>query len=196
MIKSIVIVTLLVLFCSISAFATDTENPENALLNLSATIQGESNIKITDATLSTLTSDQFDAAASYAQYTILGSTKTGPIAYVHVKTNKHTNFSITMTATALTSANNSSKIDYTAYLDEDDNNVTYTTNASSNTNNVLTDGHGNGNAYGIANGNGWAWGNALQIFSYPVAVDLDDASYEAALEDTYTGTVTFNYSVS
>lgn len=196
--KFLSIATLMAILFSPSLFAIANTGSSDVGLILSATIQGESKIKITDGTHSSLTSSEFDAATTSTQHTLVGSGKTGAIAYVHVKTNKHSDFSITMTATPLTSVNNSVKIDYTVYLDEGKNDVTFTTNAASNTNNVLIDGHGNGNAYGIVNGNGnaWAWGNAQKIFSYPVAVDLDDASYEAALEDTYSGTVSFNYATT
>ncbi|AEV29190.1 hypothetical protein SpiGrapes_1378 [Sphaerochaeta pleomorpha str. Grapes] len=185
------IIVSIAILCSLSLFAADgTATTSSAKLTISATIQEESNIKITDATHSSIDRKDFDSVTPFTKYVILGSGKTGVIAYVHVKTNKHSNFTITMTATPLTSENNSAKIDYTVYLDEGTNDVTFTTNASSNTNNVLTDGYGNG--HGNDNGNGNGWGH-LKVFSYPLAIDLEDTSYEAALEDTYSGTVTFNY---
>jgi hypothetical protein len=182
----IVFLLLLPLF----VFATDPGT--TAGLDLSLTISGESTIKITDGTHSSLTTTEFDAATTSVDYTVVGKARINAVAYVHVKTNKHSNFTITMTATPLTVSGSTSKIDYVVYLGSDS--VYYSTKASSNSSNVLTDGHGNGNGNG--NGNGYAYGNALRVFSYGVDVDIDDDTYEAALENTYNGTVTFNYSAS
>jgi hypothetical protein len=191
------IATALIVFLLLLPLFLFADDPETTVgttagLNLSMTISGESTIKITDGTHSTLTTTEFDAATTSADYTVVGKARANDVAFVHVKTNKHSNFSITMTATPLTVSGSTSKIDYIVYLDSDS--VYYSTKASSNSSNVLTDGHSNGN--GTNNGNGYAYGNALKVFSYGVDVDLDDDTYEAALENTYNGTVTFNYSAS
>ncbi len=94
-----------------------------------------------------------------------------------------------MTATPLIQAESSSRIDYTVFLDSS---YHYDTKSSENNQNILTDGNqGNGTTDPFP-GNGYAYG-LLRVFSYPVSIDLEDLSYEAALEGTYGGTITFTY---
>ncbi|AEV29187.1 hypothetical protein SpiGrapes_1375 [Sphaerochaeta pleomorpha str. Grapes] len=177
--KNFIALVLVALVASFGLFAAAL--PQPAELNLSTTISGINLMK--------LTTDQFNPATpsltlfnnapdNETTEVVSSAADTGTIAYLSILTNKRTGFTVTMTAEALDSATvgNDFLINYVVTAGT----ATYDTSNGSGTNTITVNS-------GIA---------GLTAFSYPVSVDLNDTEYDAALEDTYTGTVTFTYTTN
>ena len=177
--KNIIALLSITLIASFGLFAATLPTP--AQLNLSTTISGVNLMK--------LTTDQFNpgtpsialfdsATANEATEVVSNAADTGTIAYLSILTNKRTGFTVTMTAEALDSATvgNNFLINYVVTAGT----ASYDTSDGTGTNTITVNS-------GIT---------GLTAFSYPVSVDLNDAEYDAALEDTYSGTVTFTYTAN
>jgi hypothetical protein len=178
--KSITAILIVAIIATASLFATTAPSPAD--LNLKTQISGINMMKLTKnifspspASVSTFNS----AEANETLEEVSSSTNTGTIAYLSILTNKRTGFTVTMSAAALTPATdgNTFSIDYVVTASS----ATYDTAAETNTSNTIVVNSGI---------------TGLSAFSYPVSVDLDDTDYDAALEDTYTGTVTFTYTTN
>jgi hypothetical protein len=167
---------LVALITSVSLFAV-----EDANLNLSTTISGINYMKLTEAEFNPTTpstSLYTQAEANATTETISSSAATGTIAWLSILTNKRTGFTVTLSATPLKSSTNSS------------NTYTIDYKVTCGTASVYTNGTAGTPTITVSSITG------LSAFSYAVSADLDDAQYDAALEDTYTGTVTFTYTAN
>lgn len=157
-----------------SLFATP-----DASLNLSAKISGVNMMKLTASsfTPNIPSIEAFNSAAANDDEEVITSSKeVEDIAWLSILTNKRTGFSIYISATQLENAEKDYKIDYKISM-----NKTYMY-ASKPTSLPFVDVKS-----GIT---------GLSAFSYPISIDINDAQYAAALEDTYKGTVTFTYQVN
>jgi uncharacterized protein YfaP (DUF2135 family) len=173
--KNIVALLLVALVASVSLFAV-----ADADLKLSTTISGINYMKLTESQFNpsvASVSAYSQATANATTETVSSAAATGTIAWLSILTNKRTGFTVTLTAEPLTSntEGNTYEIDYkiscgTAYL--------------------FTNGAPSAPSITVSSITG------LSAFSYAVSADLDDAQYAAALEDTYTGTVTFSYTAN
>jgi hypothetical protein len=176
--KKIIALVLVTLIASFGLFAA---LPSPADLNLSTTISGKNLMKLTKTEFapSPASENAFNTAvANEATEVVSSAADTGTIAYLSILTNKRTGFTVTMTAEALDSATvgNDYLINYVVTAGT----ATYDTSDSSGTNTIVVNS-------GIT---------GLSAFSYAISVDLNDAEYDAALEDTYTGDVTFTYTTN
>lgn len=177
--KNIIAALLIAIVATVGLFAA---GPAPAELNLKTSISGLNKMKLTKAEYAPATTSvsSFDQAeANEATEEVASAADTGTIAWLSILTNKRTGFTVSMTATSLTSdtEGNNFSIDYVVTAE----NASYDTAASTNSGNAIT----------VSSGI-----TGLSAFSYPVSVDLDDTDYDAALEDTYTGTITFSYTTN
>jgi uncharacterized protein YfaP (DUF2135 family) len=173
--KNIVALLLVALVASVSLFAV-----ADADLKLSTTINGINYMKLTEAEFkpSTASITAYNSATANATTeTVSSAADTGTIAWLSILTNKRTGFTVSLSATPLTSATtgNTYKIHYKISCDS-----AY----------VYTNGNTGVPSLKVSSITG------LSAFSYAVSADLDDDQYAAALEDTYTGTVTFTYTAN
>jgi hypothetical protein len=176
--KKIIALVLVTLIASFGLFAA---LPSPADLNLSTTISGINLMKLTEATFnpSPASVSAFNTATANATTeTVSSAADTGTIAYLSILTNKRTGFTVTMTADALAGENvdNEYLINYVVTAGT----ATYNTTGGTGANTIVVNS-------GIT---------GLSAFSYAISVDLNDAEYDAALEDTYTGDVTFTYTTN
>jgi hypothetical protein len=176
--KKITAILLVAIIASFGLFATA---PSPADLNLSTTISGINLMKLTEATFnpSPASVSAFNTATANATTeTVSSAADTGTIAYLSILTNKRTGFTVTMVADALASetVDNNYSINYVVTAGT----ATYDTSDGSGTNTIIVNSDITG----------------LKAFSYAVSVDLNDAEYDAALEDTYKGAVTFTYTTN
>ncbi|WP_320129010.1 hypothetical protein [uncultured Sphaerochaeta sp.] len=179
--KNIIALLTVALFTSLSLFATVTTEtlPDAKNLTLNTSIAGINYMALTQDAIGGNTVAAYNTVIAHpvSDKTITSSANTGTIAYLNVLSNRRTGFKVTMTATALagTSGNNY-KINYTVTAGS---NATFNTaNGSSNVNNTVSSSNLTG----------------LTGYSYAVSAQVNAAEYAAALEDNYTGTVTFTYS--
>ena len=174
--KNLITALLLVaLVTSVSLFAAT-----DASLDPHATIEGINFMKLTESEFapSVASRSAYDSATANATTeTVDDAEDTGTIAWLSILSNNRTGFTVGISATPLKSPNtaNTYKIDYkiscgSAY--------------------VFTNGAPSAPSITVSTITG------LSAFSYAVSADLDDAQFAAALEDTYTGTVTFTYTAN
>jgi hypothetical protein len=174
-------ITAVLLTAIIASFGLFAAAPSPAELNLSTSISGVNLMKLTEATFnpSPASVSAFNTATANAPTeTVSSAADTGTIAYLSILTNKRTGFTVTMVADALASATEGN--DYSINYVVTAGSATYDTSDASGTNTITVNS-------GIT---------GLKAFSYAVSVDLNDSEYDAALEDTYTGTVTFTYATN
>jgi hypothetical protein len=175
--KSIVTALLVAAFAASSLFAmgpgaSSTTTDSSAELNLSTTIAGINEMKLTVSEVTT--SDFATATANGETETVSLDTDGNTLAYLSVMTNNRTGFTVGIGATALASETegNDYVINYTLSCGDSASIDTSTQSKASVSKDSIDE---------------------LSAFSYAVSVDLDDDEYNAALEDDYTATVTFSY---
>ncbi|WP_320128307.1 hypothetical protein [uncultured Sphaerochaeta sp.] len=173
--KNIIALIAIALIATAGLFATDSKT-----LDLNTHISGINLMSLSSVQLTTSTVTAYNTALAspVSTATLNSSAASGTLAYLNILSNKRTGFTVTVTATHLAGTNgNPYTIDYSVTAGS----ASYDTSASTHTGNTLAPS---------ANLTG------LTAFSYAVSADLNDSQYAAALEDTYTGTVTFTYTAS
>jgi uncharacterized protein YxeA len=176
--KSIIALLVIMLVASVSLFAvvaTTTESLESNL-TLQTDIAGINYMKLTASSFTPKTPSVKafeDATANEAVEKFSSAEEVNDLAYLSILTNKRTGFSIYITATQLENESQDYKIDYKVTCDD-----TYFYASKPMTGIAISETEGI---------------TGLSAFSYPISIDLDDDQYAAALEDEYTGTVTFTY---
>jgi uncharacterized protein YxeA len=180
--KSIIALLVIMLVASVSLFAvvatttTTTTESLKSDLTLQTDIAGINYMKLTASSFApeTPTVKAFeDATANEEVEKFSSAEEVKDLAYLSILTNKRTGFSIYITATQLENESQDYKIDYKVTCDD-----TYFYASKPMTGIAISETEGI---------------TSLSAFTYPISIDLDDDQYAAALEDEYTGTVTFTY---
>lgn len=176
--KKYLLTTLLIIsLVGFMVFAVDaTDN-----FTLSTTIGATNLMKVTTAAIGANTLTAYNGLTDFTNFPVTAANlDTGnPIAYLTTLTNNRLGYSIAVKVLAMESTAADYYINYTLYVGpslsvttDDDDEVTANTTIDENTFSALT-----GNSYAIK-----------------VKIDADD--FNAAPNDTYTGTVTFNYTAT
>ncbi|ADY12420.1 hypothetical protein [Sphaerochaeta globosa] len=177
--KNIIAVLLIVTIFTVGLFAAT--NPADSSFDVSTTIQGINKMKITAEVFTGTSPGSFNTADGFDSP--LGVTEAGSQdfdAYLSTLSNNRTGYTVTMEATAMASTVSSitAYIDYTVGV----NGVTFT-----------TDGATAGTAVDVIT---VASLTGLSSESHQISLSVDQTSFDAAVEGTYEGTVTFTYTAT
>ncbi len=173
--KKITIALAITLILSIGLLFAD--NPAPAFFDVTTNVAGINRLKITTAAFSGNPS-QFDAAAAFSSLTIESSGEQTFSAYLSTLSNNRQGYTVTMGATAMTSevsGQANSYIDYTV---------------SVNGTSLETDGSTAVTEVTVIDQAPLA---GLSSQSHQISLSVDQESFDAAVQGSYTGTVTFEY---
>jgi len=177
--KNIVAVLLVIALSTVFIFAAT--NPPATSFDVSTNVSGINKMKITTAAFTGTTSSSFDSATAYTgplAVTAAGSQTFS--AYLSTMSNNRVGYKVTMGATAMSSTVSSA----TAYI-----NYTVSVNNKSLTTN-------NGTTVAPVEVITVASLTGLASQSHQIALSVDATSFDAAVEGSYTGTVTFTYTAN
>jgi len=173
--KNLIITLLLAIAFTFSVAADDP----SASFNVSTSISAINNMKISNTEVTPTTFG--DASTTFSGTVAIIATgedanmdSSGAIdltAYISTLSNNRNGYSITMSATPLSS--DGATINYTVTV----NNVTFATKSETNPKTILT-------VESLSE---------LDTESLPISVMVVRSEYDSAVQGTYTGTVTFNY---
>lgn len=177
--KSIIALLLVAIIAAPSAFAmggpiTETIDLSTSL-DLRTTVDGINAMKLTTAAYTPEVPSEagfVNAAANEQTETVSIATDGTTLAYLSILTNNREGFSVEIEATELASSTEGNN--YTIGYNLTCGNTEVEAGGSSKT--ITSDSI-----------------DRLSAFSYAVSVDLNDAEYNAALEDEYTANVSFAY---
>ena len=176
--KNIGAVLLVIALSTAAAFAVDP-----ASFQVQTAVSGINKMKITAAAFpSNGTPSTFDSAAAFAgPLTVTTSGAQTFSAYLSTMSNNRVGYKVTMSATAMTSAVTDQA---TAYI-----NYTVGVNSKS----LTTAGATVVSSVEVINVASLA---GLASQSHPISLSVDQASFDAAVEGSYSGTVTFTYTAN
>ena len=178
--KNIIAVLLVIALSTVFIFAAT--NPPATSFDVSTNVSGINKMKITAAAFpANGNPSSFDSAAAFAGP--LGITASGPktfSAFLSTMSNNRVGYKVTMGATAMSSTVSSA----TAYI-----NYTVSVNNKSLTTN-------NGTTVAPVEVITVASLTGLASQSHQIALSVDATSFDAAVEGSYTGTVTFTYTAN
>jgi len=178
--KNIVAVLLVIALSTIALFAAT--NPPATSFDVQTAVSGINKMKITAATFSGTTPISFDNAAAFAGP--LGVPTSGPqsfSAYLSTMSNNRIGYKVTMGATAMTSAVSGQTTSYINYTVGANSKSLTTAGAT-----VVTPVE----VITVASLTG------LASQSHAISLSVDATSFDAAVEGTYSGTVTFTYTAN
>ena len=173
--KKNLIALLIVALVSVGLFA----DPITDSFTVTTTVTSKNNMKVTEEDVST------KAWSSLTDFTNFGVTSTNlntgaAIAYLTTQSNNRKGYKISIAATAMANAAMEgyaiTYINYTVYLGTDTTGL-QTTNGTEATKDVITVSEL----------------TTLTEVSYQIKIKVDADQFAAAVDGTYTGTVTFNY---
>ncbi len=182
--KKNLIAILIIALVSVGLFADDPVTPATATDSFTVTtsIGGINNMKVTTTAVGT-DDKTFDDLSDFSTYEIEDADDLNPstaIAYLSTQTNNRNGYKISLTVTAMKSTPTSgavSYINYTIFLAGDTDGQTTANGTAKTKSDVIQQGAL----------------TKLTEKSYPIKITVDADEYAAAVEGTYTGTVTFNY---
>ena len=156
-------------------------NPAPASFNVTTIVEGINKLKVTTTDV-TDNPAQFDAADVFTSLSITSAGEQTFDAYLSTLSNNRQGYKVTMTATAMFSVGGfgelSSYINYTVSA----NGASVTTNGST--------------AVPAINVIDESMIFDLTSLSYKISLSVDQASFDSAVQGSYTGTVTFNYTAN
>ena len=178
--KTFIATLLILLIASASIFAvTATDN-----FTVTTNINEIGLMKVSNTALTVNTNDGYTATGVFANLPITTHGVQSFSAYLTVLANKRSGYEVTMAATAMTSVvsgQENSYIDYTVSL------------VSDAAKKITTNGAAVIPAITVMDVNSLT---ALTGASEKLALSVDQASFEAAVSGSYTGTVTFTFSAT
>ncbi len=178
--KKTLIATLMIFaFVTVGVLADPPANPTATdSFTVGATIEARNDMQVTVQDLNGATSwDNIDTYQGYGVSTpnpVLSPTT--PIAYLSVISNRRTGYKISMKVEAM--VDDGKYINYTVSLNGED--VT-TNNGTAVTSTDIIEVSSLGGLTGV---------------SYPIGLSINETQYNAAVEGSYVGTVTFNYTAN
>lgn len=178
--KNIIAALLILVLASFGVYAAD---PSPSSFDVTTTVAGINLMKLTTAEFTQTSPGQFASATAY----------TGPLtistygsqtfsAWLSTMSNSRSGYKVTMTATAMKS---SVQDQADAYI-----NYTVTVNTKSITTNNASSTPASVDVITVTSLTG------LAKQSHQIALTVDQTSFEAALEGSYSGTVTFTYTTT
>ena len=177
--KNIIAVLLVIALSTAAAFAAT--NPPASSFDVQTSVSGINKMKITAAAFSGTTPSSFDSATAYAGP--LGVTASGAqtfSAYLSTMSNNRVGYKVTMGATAMSSTVSSA----TAYI-----NYTVGVNSKS----LTTAGATVVTPVEVITVSSLT---GLASQSHAISLSVDSVSFDAAVEGSYSGTVTFTYTAN
>lgn len=174
--KNIIAVLLVIALSTVFIFAAT--NPPATSFDVSTSVSGINKMKITTAAFTGTTPSSFNSATAYTgplAVTAAGSQTFS--AYLSTMSNNRVGYKVTMSATAMSSTVSSA----TAYI-----NYTVGVNSQS----LTTAGATVATPVEVIT---VASLTGLSSQSHAISLSVDQVSFDAAVEGTYTGTVTFTY---
>jgi len=176
--KKNLIALLIVALVAVGLFAA---NPTDSF-TVTTSISGINNMKVTTTAVGT-DNKTYSDLSGFSNYAINSASDLSPetaIAYLSTQTNNRNGYKISLTVTAMKSTltgGNDSYINYTIFLADDTDGQVTDDGTAKTKSNVIQQGALTG----------------LSEKSYPIKITVDADEYAAAVEGSYTGTVTFNY---
>ncbi len=185
--KKNLIAILIIALVSVGLFAT---NPGPATFDITTTIGGINLMKITKAAFSGTTETAFTEAAAYTgndedgKHHVTAGGDQDITAYISTLSNSRAGYSVKLSATPMTSTIGSQ----TAYI-----NYTVTVNTTPTAKTFTTDG-----ANTVADVVLFTTGvqSAITPISHKIDLSVNSGNFAAAVEGTYTGTVTFTWTTT
>jgi len=181
--KKNLIALLIVALVSVGLFAADPATANDSF-TVTTSISGINNMKVTTTAVGTdgKTYSQLADFSNYAINSASDLSPSAPIAYLSTQTNNRNGYKISLTVTAMKSPGattaTDSYINYTIFLGTDTTGLATGNGTEKTKSDVIQQGALGG----------------LTEKSYPIKIAVKDADeYAAAVEGSYTGTVTFNY---
>lgn len=186
--KKTLIILLIFSIFSFGLFANDPPVNPTSTFDVKTTVIGKHELKLTTADVSALVPGTYTSLTDSGVTAFAGPvtiTSAGVVpdftAYISALSNSAAGFTVTMKATAMASeensATNSHKIHYTVTAGTGVGAVSYATKTNNTAVEVIT-------ASGL---------EGTKAYSEKIAIVLDTASFNSALQDNYLGTVTFEY---
>lgn len=179
--KKNLIAILIIALVSVGLFADNAGSPTSADFKVTTTVGAYSLVSVTSAEFTGTTLEAWNTFLPTKAITDPVPVAAGTLAYANVISNNKSGVDVYVKASKMASAvaANEYEIDYTVTV----NTKSYATKTS--TANVKFLEAANSKAT-----------TKLFIGSYPVTVAVDEASFNNAPQDTYTGTITFTFSAS
>lgn len=179
--KKNLIALLIVALVTVGLFAADPVTANDSF-TVTTSISGINNMKVTTTAVGTdgKTYSQLADFSNYAINSASDLSPSAPIAYLSTQTNNRNGYKISLTVTAMKSTPTSgavSYINYTIFLGADTVGQKTDDGTAKTKSDVIEQGALGG----------------LTEKSYPIKITVDADEYAAAVEGSYTGTVTFNY---
>ncbi len=192
--KKNLIAILIIALVSVGLFADDPvtppATPADASFNVTTTVAGINLMKITQAAFSGTTKDAFTGANAYAGE--LKVTTSGPQtfdAYISTLSNSRAGYKVTMSATAMKSTVTVGQSSVDALI-----HYTVTANSQSVDTSGKSGGPGAGEKVIINTLTGGLGGVAPA--SHQISLTVDKDTFDAAVEGSYSGTVTFTWTTT
>lgn len=173
--KNIIAVLLVITLASFAAFAVDP-----ASFDVTTNVSGINKMKITTSTFSG-TPAQFDSAAAFTGLSVTAYGAQTMSAYLSTMSNSRSGYKVSMAASAMKSS----------ITDQADAYINYT--VSVNSQSVTTNGAASVTPVDVVTVTSLS---GLSSESHPISLTVDQTSFEAAVEGSYTGTVTFTYTAT
>ncbi len=187
--KKNLIAILIIALVSVGLFAATVPGPSS--FDVTTTVLGINLMKITKAAFTGTTETAFTNAAAFQGP--LGVTGYGApanfSAYISTLSNSRVGYKVTMTATAMKSTETVGQSSVDAFI-----HYTVTANNQSVDTSGKSGGPGAGGKVVIDTLSAGLTGVAPA--SHQITLSVDQASFEAAVEGTYTGTVTFTWTTT
>lgn len=179
--KKFIIAALLVLTVFTASIFAD--NPSPASFDVTTTIGGINLMKITAAEFTGTTLAAFNSASAFSGSLPVNTSGTQTFsAWLSTISNRRTGFTVSMVATPMTSSVDTLA---NAYID-----YTVSVNSESFSTNGATTPVAAVNVIEVTSLAG------LTAHSYPIGLTVDANTFDAAVEGSYTGTVTFTYTAN
>ncbi len=175
--KNIAVVLMIMVVSMIGLFAT-VAGDTTATFDVSTSVTGLNYLAITNGEFTGTTLADWNTynTANAATGATLASATAADVAYLNVLNNNRSGVSVYMQASEMSTTNTSYVLDYTTTV----NGVAFDTSSDSGFVEIVTAAQS-------------AATSGLFMESYAINVDIDDTTYDNAPEDTYTGTITFNF---
>lgn len=165
-------------------FGAYAANPGPSSFDITTNVQGINKMKITTAEFTQTAPGQFDSATAY----------TGPLAittygaqtfsaWLSTMSNNRSGYTVTMTATAMKSE----------IAEQADSYINYTVTVNSK---AITTNNGGASTPASQDVITVTSLTGLAKQSHQIALSVDQTSFEAAVEGSYSGTVTFTYTAT
>lgn len=185
--KKNLIALLIVALVTVGLFAA---NPDSVGFNVTTNVSGINLMKITQAAFTGTTENAFTQATAYGGTLNVSSSGTQTFsAYISTLSNSRVGYKVTMSATAMKSTETVGQSSVDAFIH-------YTVTANSQSVDTSNKSGGPGSNGKVVIDTLTSGMSGVAPASHQISLTVDKDSFDAAVEGTYTGTVTFTWTTT